>query len=224
MEIIAAELRNPNLPNEEKYSLIDFAVRTFEYLVGSESVVRMYLLTILENVVSIGYDGDLRVWNSLQKLAQSAQARKEFISAVVADFFVGEFGRATDEQRRKLAIAIDGGHINSANDEGVTRIEPIDRNISQGVIDRILPYLAASAGENQLAAELLFEWSAKVPAAALRKFGIEYLYGDRVPLRGVASPAWARRSSGFGRIDHAAMAGSVTRGSSLNCATLSSVM
>ena len=30
--------------------------------------------------------------------------------------------------------------------------------------------------------------------------------------------------SGFGRIDHAAMAGSVTSGSSLNCATLSSVM
>ncbi|MDB5710169.1 MAG: hypothetical protein JWL96_2239, partial [Sphingomonas bacterium] len=49
--------------------------------------------------------------------------------------------------------------------------------------------------------------------------GTKYTFQDRVPPRGVASPARARRSSGIGRIDHAAIAGSVTIGSSLNCAT-----
>ncbi len=119
--------------------------------------------------------------------------------------------QATASRQGRLVAAVDGAQL-VADVEGLA-LAPQGRRGGW--------LIASSQGDNAYA---LFRLPGMKPAGRFR------IAAGRLGSTGSCPTTWCSfvgagaTISGFGRIDHAAIAGSVTRGSSLNCATLSRVM
>lgn len=182
-ELIRA-LQDSNVGDHERRALSGFAIRSLEFLVGSEANIRSLVYEILSAMRSCYRAGLTEVMDAVPLLFSGARERRVFIAEAIETWFCESFIDGLEEDRDFVLACVDGvvgkfGHFGH-------QCAPC-RSIPGEFVKRyrggLLPTLIGEAQSNPKSVKTLFEWTGTLPKVALNNFGPAFIHFARPPAR-----------------------------------------
>jgi predicted ATPase len=183
VELLTGAMRNAELLTSQRQALTTFSARCLEFLVGSESKVREFIVCILDSCKTLYALEATEVMDSIPLLYQGAQERRPFIDDVFKNFLKSTFAIGSDKDREFVIACVDGWIENyGVEDRASAECRAVPAHAAPSCRQILTETLLQEVESNPASARTLFEWTGTVPTVALRKFGIAFLHFARPPI------------------------------------------
>jgi energy-coupling factor transporter ATP-binding protein EcfA2 len=172
-----------DLSSQQQKSVVSFAKRCLEFLVGSEHSVRVLVEECMRITKCRYQNGDIDALETISLFFTGAQERRKFISLAIETWLHDLFHSGDHKDRDFVVACIDGvsGKF-STSGESLTECGRLPHDMAKKMQSALLPIISNEIGRDFVSAKTFYEWTGTVTRESLESFGCSYLRRARPAL------------------------------------------